>query len=57
MDESSADRSARQDREGDGREDGEEEYRPLGAILITTFLAIVIVLGWFGVFFLDFLRG
>ena len=31
--------------------------RPLGAIFITSFLALVILLLWFGMYFLDFVRG
>ena len=30
---------------------------PVGAILITSFLAMMILISWFGMYFLDFLRG
>lgn len=35
----------------------EEDYTPRGAIFVTTFLAMVILLGWFGVYLLNILRG
>lgn len=31
--------------------------RPVGAILVTSFLALMILISWFGMYFLDFLRG
>ena len=34
----------------------EPEARPVGAILVTTFLALMILISWFGVYFLEFLR-
>lgn len=33
------------------------EGLPVGAILITSFLALMILISWFGMYFLDFLRG
>lgn len=30
---------------------------PIGAILVTSFLALMILISWFGMYFLDFLRG
>jgi len=34
-----------------------EAQRPVGAILVTSFLALMILISWFGMYFLDFLRG
>lgn len=31
--------------------------RPVGAILVTSFLALMILISWFGMYFLDFLRS
>ncbi len=33
------------------------KYRPSGAILITTFLTVVILVFWFGTYILNVLRG
>ena len=30
---------------------------PVGAIIVTSFLALMILFSWFGMYFLDFLRG
>ena len=35
----------------------ERAPRPVGAILVTTFLAVVILVTWFGMYFLNFARG
>lgn len=34
-----------------------EEKRPLGALLVVGFLLIAILVSWFGMFFLDRVRG
>ena len=37
--------------------DDTDVQRPVGAILVTTFLALMILISWFGMYFLDFLRS
>ena len=52
----------RDDQEQAGVQVDEEHERetgtpPVGAILVTSFLALMILISWFGMYFLDFLRG